>query len=85
VARRAVGCEKCFAVNRVTPQIGPAVTASAISVTVAISVFAGAIVSGLFSMISKLRLRWYVSQRVRRDVKEPEDESDLDEGDLVAE
>ena len=50
-----------------------------------ITFFAGAIVSGFFAMISKLRLRWHVSQRIRRETKASEPEQDMDDGDLVAE
>jgi len=50
-----------------------------------VTFFAGAVASGFFSMISRLRFRHRMRHMVRKEVKEPTDNEDFDDGDLVAE
>lgn len=50
-----------------------------------VTFFAGAVVSGFFSMISKLRFRYRVRHLARKEAKPDTAPEDLEDGDLVAE
>lgn len=46
---------------------------------------AGAVVTGIFSMISNVRFRYRVRHRVRKEAREQPERDEIDDEDLVAE